>query len=107
MEDRIAALEKAVERLHKIFAAEKTSPPMDRGMTFYPTGDAVPNRGPADTMAGFVFLLKENGKNVPLQFTKNDTRNFLPRGEAFKGGVVDTKLRVDEVPPNDFFYLEI
>lgn len=105
--ERIVALELEVSRLHKIFTAEKTPGPMDRGMTFYPAGDSIPRSGAADNWNGNVYLIKDNGKNAPFRFTKNSERRPLLRGEKYLDGVVDTKLRQDEVMPNDFFYLEI
>lgn len=100
---RSDVLEREVVRLRGLFVAKRTPPPMERGMTFFANGDAVPSKSTTDLLDGDIYAFGD----APFRFSKNKSGYNLGRGVQLHEGRVDSELRRDFVAPNDFFWLEL
>lgn len=108
VDHRLDHLEAQLAKALAMMSAETTPAPMDRGMTLFPAGDAIPSKSHHDLLDGKIWILRErDNTKVPLRLTKNLSGKAMLRGEEWLGGKVDRELRQDTVQPNDFFYLEI
>lgn len=103
LESGAAHTNRELSRLRALFVAKRTPHVMERGMTFFAAGDAVPSKSTTDLQEGDIYAFGD----VPLRFTKNTTGHQLHRGDRIMNGVVDSELRHDFVAPNDFFWLEL
>lgn len=106
---RIETLESQVRSLRAAIGAKSTGFPFDLGHTYYPPGDAIPNRGgPAENFVGQTFIHPvDGGKSfVVAQVMKNDTGIRLSPKGNYKHGIIDSRLSHD-VEQNDYYWLEI
>jgi hypothetical protein len=103
---RIESLEKRMVKAERDALLARCKPsltaPFDRGCTRF-MGDYPKHDQEAEAYIGKLWELQ----GTPLKFAKNDTNRALTRGERLDTGTVDTELRRDFVPPNDYYWLEI
>jgi hypothetical protein len=104
---RLLDIELSYNRLEARLKASTSAPPMDRGMTFFATGDPIPSHSATDLIDGKIWVFVDGKNDRPLRFTKNVEGRALKKGERIYAGVVDSELRQPEVGANNFFWLEI